>query len=122
MISESKVTGGVLEKLHKLHSYDNYELYTLLCHYDTEILLFMMAKTRSERVKRMVSNFFTKLKGARVILKGKDLKGMGFKPGPLYKEIFDSLLKARLNNAISTKEEEVEFAKEMFGTHIVTTS
>jgi tRNA nucleotidyltransferase (CCA-adding enzyme) len=49
---------------------------------------------------------------------GKDLKRMGFKPGPLYKEIFNSLLKARLNNAINTKEEEVAFTKEMFGIHM----
>jgi tRNA nucleotidyltransferase (CCA-adding enzyme) len=122
IISDSEAIDGVLEKLHKLNSYDNHELYTLLSHYDTEILLFMMAKTRSDRVKRMISKFFTKLKGTQVILKGKDLRDMGFKPGPLYREIFESLLKARLNNAISTREEEVEFVREMFGTHITTQS
>ncbi len=118
LIPESIVTDDVLEKLHRLDSYDNYDLYTLLNHYDTEILLFLMAKTRSEKVKRKISHFFTKLRGTRIILKGKDLKDMGFKPGPLYKEIFESLLKARLNNVINTKEEEVEFAKEMFGTYL----
>ncbi len=122
IMSDCEAIDDVLEKLHKLNSYDNHELYTLLCHYDTEILLFMMAKTRSDRVKRMISKFFTKLKGTQVILKGKDLRDMGFKPGPLFREIFDSLLKARLNNAISTREEEVEFAREMFGTHITTQS
>jgi tRNA nucleotidyltransferase (CCA-adding enzyme) len=122
IISDCEAIDDVLEKLHKLNSYDNYELYTLLCHYDTEILLFMMAKTRSDRVKRMLSKFFTRLKGTEVILKGKDLRDMGFKPGPLYREIFDSLLKARLNNAISTREEEVEFATKMFGPHITTQS
>jgi tRNA nucleotidyltransferase (CCA-adding enzyme) len=78
----------------------------------------LMAKTRSEKVKRRISRFFTKLRGTRIILKGADLKDMGFKPGPLYRDIFESLLKARLNNVISTKEEEVEFAKEMFGTYL----
>jgi tRNA nucleotidyltransferase (CCA-adding enzyme) len=118
LIWESNVTDDVLEKLHRVDSYDNYDLYTLLNHYDTEILLFLMAKTRSEKVKRRISHFFTKLRGTRIILKGADLKDMGFKPGPLYKDIFESILKARLNNVISTKEEEVEFAKETFGTYI----
>jgi tRNA nucleotidyltransferase (CCA-adding enzyme) len=118
LIWERNVTDDVLEKLHRLDSYDNYDLYTLLNRYDTEILLFLMAKTRSEKVKRKISHFFTKLRGTRIILKGADLKDMGFKPGPLYKDIFESLLKARLNNVISTKEEEVEYTKEMFGTHI----
>ena len=115
LIPESSAMDDVLEKLHRRDSYDNYDLYTLLNHYDTEILLFLMAKTRSEKVKRKISHFFTKLRGTRITLKGKDLKRMGFKPGPLYKEMFESLLKARLNNVINTKEEEVEFVKEMFG-------
>lgn len=118
LIPESSVMDDVLEKLHRVDSYDNYDLYTLLDHYDTEILLFLMAKTRSEKVKRKISHFFTKLRGTRIILKGKDLKNMGFKTGPLYKEIFESLLKARLNNVINTKEEEVEFVKEMFGSSL----
>ena len=120
MISEREEAGVVLEKLYKISSDNNYELYTLLCHYDTEILLYMMAKAHNEKIKRMISNYFTKLRGTKVMLKGKDLKGMGFKPGPLYKEIFDSLLKARLSNLISTKDEESGFVKEMFGRHIGT--
>jgi tRNA nucleotidyltransferase (CCA-adding enzyme) len=118
LIPESTVTDDTLEKLHRLESYDNFDLYTLLNHYDTEILLFLMAKTRSEKVRRKISHFFTQLRGTRIILKGKDLKDMGFKPGPLYKEIFDNLLKARLNNVINSKEEEVKFAKEMFRSYI----
>jgi tRNA nucleotidyltransferase (CCA-adding enzyme) len=54
------------------------------------------------------------------MLRGKDLKGMGVMPGPVYKEIFDSLLKARLNNLIRTKEEEAGLVKEMFGSHMGT--
>ena len=97
---------------------NNYDLYTLLAQYDTEILLYLMARTNSEKIKRMLSSFFTKLKGTEVILKGRDLKGMGFQPGLLYKEIFNSLLEARLNNFISTKNDEISFVKERFGNHL----
>ena len=39
MIRQREKMGGLLEKLYRLRADDNYELYTLLFHYDTEILL-----------------------------------------------------------------------------------
>ena len=120
MIMQREEMGGMLEKLYRLSPEDNYGLYTLLRHYDTEILLYMMAKVNNEKIKRMISHYFTKLKGTKIVLKGKDLKKMGFKPGPVYKEIFDSLLKAKLNNLVGTKDEEAGFVKERYGTHMGT--
>jgi tRNA nucleotidyltransferase (CCA-adding enzyme) len=120
MIWEREQMGGVLDKLYRLKVDDNYEIYTLLYHYGTEILLYMMARVNTEKIKRMISNYFTKLKGTKVMLKGKDLKHMGVEPGPIYKEIFDSLLKARLNNLISTRDEEAGFVKEIFGSRMGT--
>jgi tRNA nucleotidyltransferase (CCA-adding enzyme) len=40
---------------------------------------------------------------------------MGHKPGPLFKEIFDSILEAKLDGDVSTKEDEIEFVKGRFG-------
>jgi len=39
---------------------------------------------------------------------------MGFSPGPFFKEIFDRLLEARLNDLVKTKEDEVRFVEEAF--------
>jgi len=118
MIWEREELGGLLEKLYRLKTDDKYGLYTLLSHYDTEILLYVMAKVNNEKIKRMISNYFTNLKSTKVMLSGKDLKGMGVKPGPIYKEIFDSLLRARLDNSIRTKDDEAGFVKEMFASHM----
>jgi tRNA nucleotidyltransferase (CCA-adding enzyme) len=41
---------------------------------------------------------------------------MGFQPGPLYKRILDALLEARLNNQVNSKEDELLFVKEKYGT------
>ena len=118
MISQRLKVNSALEKLNRLKGDKNYELYTLLSQYDTDVLLYMMAKINKENIKRLISNYFTKLKGTKVMLNGKDLKGMGFQPGPLYKEIFDSLLEARLTSLISTKKDEVRFVKETFDRHL----
>ncbi|MFC1822133.1 hypothetical protein ACFL9T_05465, partial [Thermodesulfobacteriota bacterium] len=69
----------------------------------------------SEKVKRFISNYFTRLKGTKIALKGRDLKEMGYPPGPLYKKIFNGLLKVRLNNLARTREDEVRFVQETFG-------
>ena len=57
----------------------------------------------------------TKLKDEKVILRGRDLKKMGFPPGPVYKNIFDRLLKARLNRNVSSRRDELRFVRENFG-------
>jgi tRNA nucleotidyltransferase (CCA-adding enzyme) len=75
----------------------------------------MMAKANNRTIKRQISNFFTRLRGAKVSLTGRDLKHMGFQPGPLYKRILDALLEARLNNQVNSKEDELLFVKEKYG-------
>jgi tRNA nucleotidyltransferase (CCA-adding enzyme) len=118
MIAQRLDLDRIMDSLFRLKGDDNYGIYTLLLQYDTEILLFMMAKANNERIKRIISNYFTKLKGKKVYLKGMDLKEMGFKPGPLYKEIFCRLMEASLNGKVDTKEDEMEFVKKKFGEHL----
>jgi len=118
MIAQRLGVNELLEKLYQLKGDDNYKIYTLLSQYDTEILLFIMAKEDNDNIKRINSNYFTRLKSKKVLLKGKELKEMGFKPGPLYKEIFSRLLEAVLNDKVETKEDEMDFVREHFGQHL----
>ncbi len=65
-------------------------------------------------MRRLISSYFTNLKGTGIQLKGKDLLKMGFSPGPFFKEIFDRLLEAQLNDLVKTKEDEITFVEETF--------
>ena len=114
MISQRMDVNRVLDGLYKLKGDNNYGIYKSLSQYDTEILLFMMAKANNEKIKRLISNYFTRLKGVKVLIKGNKLREMGFKPGPLYKEIFNRLLEARLNGEVATRADEISFVKENF--------
>jgi tRNA nucleotidyltransferase (CCA-adding enzyme) len=87
------------------------EIYTLFKPLSFEALLYIMAKTEEEGVKKAISLFFTKLNAMRVSLRGKDLQQLGIKPGPLYREILDSLLLARLEGKIKTKADEMRYVK-----------
>ena len=112
---------GLLNFLYRFEG-SNYELYTSLISYDTEILLYLMARTDSEKVKRLISHYFTRLKGTEILTKGEDLIQAGFQPGPLFKEIFDRLLEARLNEQTKTKTDEIHLVKREFGDRLTPTA
>jgi tRNA nucleotidyltransferase (CCA-adding enzyme) len=87
------------------------EIYTLFKPLPVEGLLYVMAKTEDTGVKKAISLFFTKLNAMKVSLRGKDLKALGIQPGPLYREIIDSLLLARLEGTVKTRADEMRYVK-----------
>jgi len=115
MISARQEEGRVLRELYRLKDKKRYSIYRILSPLPVEVLLYAMAKSRGEKTKRYISTFFTRLKGTEVFLKGKDLIAMGYKPGPFFKEILEGLLEAKLEGDVSTKEDEIEFVKDRFG-------
>ncbi len=115
MISARQELRQALKEVSRLKERKHYSLYRILSPLTPEVLLYGMAKTRSEKIKKSISTFFTKLKGTKVSLNGRELITMGHKPGPLFKEIFDSILEAKLDGDVSTKEDEIQFVKERFG-------
>lgn len=89
------------------------ETYRLLSGQADETLLFLMAKTRSEAVKRRLSAYLTTYRQVKPILTGTDLKAMGLKPGPQYKKILQRLLEARLNSQVTSEAEERALVKQI---------
>ena len=90
------------------------DLYLLLDSLPTEFLLYAMGKTESESVKKAISLYFTGLKSTKVSLSGKDLRRMGYIPGPIYSEILRALLRARLDKKLHNRQEEIEFVQQRF--------
>jgi tRNA nucleotidyltransferase (CCA-adding enzyme) len=92
---------------------DDSTLYHQLNGFRTELVLFMMAAAEQEKVKRAVSHYVTTLRRTTLSLKGQDLKAMGVPPGPVYREVLQAVLDARLNGRVHTREEELELAREL---------
>lgn len=90
---------------------NNSHIYRKLRPFNTEVVLYMMASTKNESIRRAFSQYFTKLRTTVTFLTGNDLKAMGFMPGPTYRKILGSLLNARLNGRLSTREDEVQFVR-----------
>jgi tRNA nucleotidyltransferase (CCA-adding enzyme) len=90
---------------------DNSAVYHRLAGFRTEPILFMMAATDQEKVKKAISLYFTHLRRTTISLKGEDLQQLGVRPGPIYREIFQAVFDARLNGRVKTREEELAFAR-----------
>ncbi len=90
------------------------EIYFLLKPLPTEFLLYAMGKTGSEAVKKSISLYFTELKRVKISLTGQDLKRMGFIPGPIYSEILQAVLRARIEGKLVSRQEELDFVLKRF--------
>ncbi len=90
---------------------ENSALYRALVPFRIEITLYMMAAAGQQRTKRAIAHYLTRLRFVETSIRGKDLKSMGLKPGPLYREILDAVLEARLNGRVKTRNDEINFAR-----------
>ena len=68
---------------------------------------------KKKAVKKSISHFFTDLRRTKLSLKGSDLKKMGLKPGPVYRQVMEAVLDARLDGALKSKKDEIEFARRL---------
>ncbi len=85
------------------------EIYNVLEPLSTESKLFMMAKTTQVSTRRYISLYFTQLKDTKPLLRGTDLIQIGIKPGPSIKKALTGLLKARLDEQVITRQDEIEY-------------
>ena len=92
------------------------EIYNVLDPLPTEAKLFMMAKTTQMTTRRYISLYFTQLKDTKPLLKGSDLVQMGMKPGPSIRKTLADLLKARLDEQVTTRQDEMEYISKSQGT------
>jgi tRNA nucleotidyltransferase (CCA-adding enzyme) len=91
------------------------EIYDVLDPLSTESKLFMMAKTTQIATRRYISLYFTQLKDTKPLLRGKDLIQMGMKSGPLIRRALTGLLKARLDEQVITRQDEMEYISKAQG-------
>ncbi len=86
----------------------------LLSQAPLESLLWTMARSEEDELRRVFSLYFTELVKVRPLIDGRVLKRMGYKPGPIFRRILDAVRDARLNGQLKTLEDEQEFVWKRF--------
>jgi len=64
-------------------------------------------------VREHLSRYWETYRHVKPVLSGNDLKAMGYKPGPIFGEVLDTLRDMRLDGQLSSEEEERHLAREM---------
>lgn len=105
-VVEKKIIKEVRELLNKnISSSDNYKIYKAFN--GLALLSVVIYYIISENA--FAYKFLKELQNIKVLTTGKDLIGLGFKPSPYFNEIFDIVLKKKLNGELASKESELEF-------------
>jgi len=89
----------------------NSEIYWLLQDLTIEGMLYLMSIARKSSVKKAISNYVTELRTATTLISGRDLKAMGYKPGPAFRQMLNGLLECRLDGEVITREDELAYIR-----------
>lgn len=79
-----------------------------------EVVLLLYAEAGSKRARVRIENFLTRTGNIRLRIKGGDLKRLGIKPGPRFKDIFEKTLHAKIDGKLKTKKDEEQFVLRRF--------
>lgn len=107
--SDFEMLSSLRTKLHIMKSARKSEIYRLLKDLSTEALLYLMAQAKDDEIKRSISNFVTTSSTVKPEISGKDLKALGFKEGPIFKEILERLRDLKIDGVLKTKEDEINY-------------
>jgi tRNA nucleotidyltransferase (CCA-adding enzyme) len=82
------------------------ETYRLLAGQRLETILFVLAKTSSAVAQQQIVAYLDTYRWMKPQLSGHDLQALGLTPGPLFRQVLNRLLEARLNSEVTTDTEE----------------
>ena len=109
MLKDRFAAESFLNRMERSLPKDDSSLHKHLVSLNIEMILYMMVCARSRKVKRAISHYVTKLRHVAISVTGKDLMKRNLKPGPMYRDIMQAVLDAKLNGSLQTREEELAF-------------
>ncbi len=89
-------------------------VYRWLIDAPVESILALMARMHRAEVGKAIGDFLTTRRQVRPILRGDDLRALGIQPGPIYRDILNSLLYARLDGHVQSRDDELRFLRRRF--------
>ncbi len=79
-----------------------------------EVVLALMAIVGRPELRKAIGDFLTAAGRVRPFLGGDDLRALGIQPGPVYRDILNSLLYARLDGHVQSRDDELRFVRRRF--------
>jgi len=89
-------------------------LYAILNPIPVEGVLFLMARSRKEHIRRNISQYLSRLRYIKIEITGRDLQEMCIAPGPLYAIILEKVLMAKIDGKAEGREEQLALAGRLY--------
>jgi len=89
-------------------------VYRWLAEASIEVVLALMARVERPELRKAIGDFLSRTRRVRPILRGDDLRALGIRPGPIYRDILNSLLYARLDGHVQSRDDELRFVRRRF--------
>ena len=103
----TKIEQKILDDVPQNILNSDFELYKTFENAKIETILLYAILKDQKGAKHYLDN----LRNIKISINGKDLQNLGISPSPQYQEIFDEVLKAKLQNPKMTKEDELKIVK-----------
>ncbi len=88
-----------------------HRVYELLSPLSDEVIFLILAKTKEARARNRIIRFLKRYRLVEISCSGEDLKGIGLRPGPLFRKILKEVLYARIDGKVKSKREELIFVR-----------
>ncbi len=88
-------------------------LYAILHPIPVEGVLFLMARSRKEHIRRNISQYLTRLRHVEIEVSGADLQELGLAPGPVYTVILEKIMEARIDGRAETRAAQLGLAQRL---------
>ncbi len=112
ILTQKQLGDRANHQLTRAGEHSNSEIVRYLEELESEGLLYIMAIARKKHVKRAVSHFVTTLRHIESDITGKDLVELGYKPGPHFKTMLNTLRNGRLDGTLQTLEDEINLLQQ----------
>jgi len=87
------------------------DLYFVLDTLPLEGVLFLMARSRREVMRKNISQYLTRLRSQELLIDGADLKALGLSTGPGFARILRQVRASAVDGAATTRDKQLELAK-----------
>ena len=88
-------------------------LYLMLDPLPVEGVLFLMARSRKESIRKSISTYLTRNRSHDLLIAGDDLLALGLRSGPSFARILNTIRAASIDREASTREKQLELAKHL---------
>ncbi len=86
------------------------DIYFALDQLPLEGVLFLMARSRREVMRKNISQYLTRLRSQELLIDGSDLKTMGLRDGPSFAKVLHTVRAAAVDGVATTREKQLELA------------